>query len=215
MNTVQLVDVAVALLVVSNPLILVQAILGVTHHEKPAQKKITALLAAMIGTGILILMTFMGTQLLSLLGLRIEAFQVAGGIVVIFLGFSMLNAKFGMIRSSKKRQDFPSSKAGAMIPLAFPLIAGPGAISTVIVNTIRYPGVQSLFQISLACAILGFISWLFMRSAGFLEKTLGDTGISIFGRIGGLILLTLGIQILMGGLAYYFPIMEALPLKKM
>jgi multiple antibiotic resistance protein len=205
MDAMQFIDIAIALLVVSNPLILIQAILGVTAHNTSTRKQTISWLAASLGTGMLITTTFMGAQILSLLGLKIEAFQVAGGIVVIILGFSMLNAKFGMIASAKGRQEFPAAQSGAVIPLAFPLIAGPGAITTVMVNSVRYPGLRNLFLISCACVVLGLISWMLMLSAGYLEKKLGDTAISILGRMGGLILLTLGIQILMGGLAQYFP----------
>jgi len=209
MDIVHFISIVIGLLVISNPLMAVQAVLGVTANQTPAQKKQISIIASLVGGMILVVMTWAGTYLLAILGLKIESFQIAGGIVVIVLGFSMLNAQESSIKTTKEEQEAPSPKSGAIIPLAFPLIAGPGAISTVIVNASHFPGVLNLLILSLACILIAIISGIFIYSAGYLEKKLGHTGISIFGRIGGLILLTLGVQILMGGILHFFPALAA------
>ncbi len=205
MNVVEFFDILISLIIISNPIILTNTILSIPLNKNPRLKKQTAILSSVVGGAVLITMTWTGTKLLTLLGLRMEAFQIAGGIVVIVLGFAMLNAKISSMKTSSEEEISLVSKSMAITPLAFPLIAGPGSISAVIFNANRFPGVLNLLLLSLACTILALISWFFMRFSCFVEKKIGNTGLHIFERVTGLILLTLGIQILMSGIGRYFP----------
>ena len=203
MDSSQFLHVFIGLLVITNPLVALSCIIPITSKQSSQQKKQTALTATVAISVILIVMTWVGSQLLHFLGIRFEAFQTAGGIIVIILGYTMLNAEESGVKTSEEERH--SSDSGAIIPLAFPLVAGPGGISAVIVTANAFPGMVNHAMISVACVLVASLAGLCIYFANVLEKYLGITGVNIFSRIGGLILLAIGIQIFGKGIKTFFP----------
>lgn len=203
MDALHFVNAFIGLLVITNPLMILPAALAVMKRLSLPQKKKMALIATLVSAAILIAMTWLGPELLQLLGIQAEAFKIAGGIVVIMIAFSMLNAQESTLKTTAEEQQ--SKNAGAIIPLAFPIIAGPGAISTTIINAVSFPGIENKALLFGACILSAALAGLVLYFSDRLERYLGQMGINIFTRIGGLILLSLGIQILGIGIQGFFP----------
>lgn len=196
----------VALLVITNPLSALPAILRITHHQTHLQKKRTALVATISIGFILLLSTWVGTPLLAILGIGIPSFQIAGGLVLLMLAFSMLNATVSPIKQTPEELKAQiDSDCGAIVPLAIPIIAGPGAISTIIVTVNHYQGIVNQLYLSLAAIFVTLVLGSVLYFSSVLEKIIGKQGINIFNRIGGLILASIAIQSLASGALALFP----------
>jgi len=148
---------------------------------------------------ILVIATWFGESILGVLGIRIAAFQCAGGIIVMLLALSMLNATVSPIRQST---DETSGKVPtiAVVPLAIPLMAGPGAISAVIVSANRFSGFENLIQMTICNVAIGVVTTFLLIFALPIEKKLGSTGLNLVTRIGGLILSAMAVEIFTSGL---------------
>jgi multiple antibiotic resistance protein len=195
----------VALLVIANPLSALPAVLRITRSQSLSEKRRTGLTSAAAVGLILLTMTWFGTMILNVLGIKLPAFQVAGGFVLLMMAVSMLNAEESAIKGTLEEQKTSSSNAGAIVPLAIPIIAGPGAISSVIVSVNEHSGILNQLIISASCILVALVMGALLYFASNLERLFGSSGINIITRIGGLILAAIAIQILASGLGAIFP----------
>jgi multiple antibiotic resistance protein len=205
MNYHQFINHFVTLLVIANPLAALPAVLRVTQDMDLKRKRRTGLLTAFAVGVILISVAWFGMGLLSFLGIKLEAFQVAGSLVLLTLAFSMLNAKESSIKSSESDKGRNEESSGAIVPLAIPIIAGPGAISAVVVSVNQNPGLFNLLLISFSCLLVSLTMALLLYFASNLEKILGASGINVVNRIGGLILASVAIQTFASGILVLLP----------
>lgn len=201
----------IALLVIANPLSALPAVLRVTRQQSLAEKRHTGLVATFAVGIILLVTTWIGTPLLIVLGIQLAAFQVAGGVVIFILALSMLNAEESPIKHSTEEHKEKQSDFGAIVPLAIPIIAGPGAISTVIVSVNQYPGVLNQILISISAILVSFVMGVLLYFAANLEKLFGKSGINIINRLGGLILAAIAVQTLANGIMGLFPVLKGHP----
>ncbi len=195
----------VALFVISNPLSALPAVLKLTRNQSLPVKRKTGITTASAVCLILLIVTWIGTPLLALLGIGLPAFQIAGGFVVLFMAFSMLNAEESPIKSNPDEQKEKKSETGAIVPLAIPIIAGPGAISTVIVSVNEFPGLLNQITLSISAILVAFTMGMVLYFASNLEKLLGHSGINVINRIGGLILAAIAVQAIANGMLSTFP----------
>lgn len=206
MTTYELINYFVALLVVCNPIGALPAMLGLTEDETPEERRKTGLVTTFSVGVILVGVTLAGAPFLEILGIGVAPFRVAGGFVVFLLALSMLNAEKSRIKMThgESREAIVKEHVG-ITPLAMPLIAGPGAISTVVIKTglLRDP-LDLTYMVGVALAVTFFMG-LILYFAGFLERILGKVGINIFTRIGGLILASNAIESIGHGLTTMFP----------
>ncbi len=198
----------IALLVIANPLSALPAVLRFTRHQNFEEKRKTGLVTASAVGIILLVTTWIGTPLLMILGIQLPAFQVAGGVVIFMLALSMLNAEESPMKHSADEQKDKQGDLGAIVPLAMPIIAGPGAISTVIVSVNQFPGVLNQVLISLSTILVALVMGILLYFAGNLEKIFGKSGINIINRLGGLILAAIAVQTLASGLMGLFPVLK-------
>lgn len=197
----------IALLVISNPLSALPAVLRITRHQNLNEKRRTGITTAFAVGVILLISTWIGSPLLTLLGIKLPAFQVAGALVLLTLAFSMLNAEESSIKTNAEEQNEKRTTSGAIVPLAIPIIAGPGAISAVIVSVGQFPGTLGQLSISASCLLVALFMGVLLYFAANLEKIIGASGINIINRIGGLILAAIAVQTLATGLMGIFPIL--------
>lgn len=195
----------IALLVVCNPLSALPAVLKITRNQSLKEKKRTGLTAAVAVGIILLISAWVGRPLLGAFGIKLPAFQIAGGLVLLLLAFSMLSAQESDMKQTIEEQKEKRFDSGAIVPLAIPIIAGPGAISTVILHVSQHPGFQSQLFVSAAAILVAFVMGILLYFASHLEKIFGQTGINIFNRIGGLLLAAIAIQSIATGLLESFP----------
>ncbi len=196
----------VSLLLVCSPLSALPALLGLTLGRSDKEKKRTGMVASVAMGIILLIVTWIGSPLLNFLGISIPSFQIAGGIVIFTLAMSMLNAQ--QSRMKQAEEDLTESErkpSVAIVPLAIPLMAGPGAMSTVIVLVNEVPGVMNQLVVSASSILVAVSLAVVLYFAGSLERVLGHTGINIINRIGGLILAAKAVGSIYGGFIGLFP----------
>lgn len=196
----------VTLFIICNPMAALPVFLMLTSHQSPVKKRRTAVQASVAVASILIGMTFIGRYVLEILSIRICAFQVMGGLVLTILAFTMLNAETSKFKKTQEEEDEALQKPSvAIVPLAIPLISGPGAISTIIIRLGNIPTLQEQIIISGICILIAIIIGSIWYYAARLEHKLGHTGINIITRLGGLVLGAISLQTLAEGILGFFP----------
>jgi len=139
--------------------------------------------ASMISLGIMILFLYLGEIILNLLGVDINSFAVAGSIIILFIATEMI---LGINLYKDK-----NPKTASIVPIAFPLIAGPGTLTTLISIRSEYDKIN----IILAIIINMIIVYMVLKSSEKIEKFLGIQGIHILRKVFGIILLAIGIKL--------------------
>ncbi len=208
MDFSQFVNYFIALLVIANPLSALPAVLRITRHMSLVEKRRTGLTSAFAVGVILLVVTWIGMPLLMLLGIKLPSFQVAGGVILFLMALSMLNAEESPIKQTAEEQKERRSEAGAVVPLAIPIIAGPGAISTVIVSANEFPGLLNQLMLSISAILVALVMGVLLYFASNLEKVFGQSGVNIINRLGGLVLTAIAIQMMANGLLHLFPILS-------
>ena len=191
-----------ALFAVMNPLTVVPIYLAITDG-KTAKDKVKVAVTA--GTTVLIaLLSFalVGEQLLGFFGVSINAFRTAGGIIILLMAISMLHAKSSRIHSADEEHTESAEKDNpGVFPLGIPLLAGPGAITTVIIYSShgQHSSVLASGLVILAMSLLIFLTLFLANRLGTL---LGVTGLNIITRLMGMLLAAIGVEMIIdGGLA--------------
>jgi multiple antibiotic resistance protein len=155
---------------------------------------------------ILTLVVLVGRLILNYLGITIPAFQIAGGLILFRIAIDMLEGRGHFNRfDTSSSLDAADYRGVALVPLAVPLLSGPGAISTVLVLTSRSTSYLADGLIVLSLLIVLLLTYIFFRFAQFLLNCLKETGIRLLTRLMGLIMAALAVQFVLGGLLAAFP----------
>ena len=146
-----------------------------------------------------------GERLLRLLGTSLPAFQAGGGLVLLLMALAMLNAQAGGMRQSRaEAEELESGAMSGVVPLAVPLLAGPGAISTTIIAA-QAGGFGHISALVACVALVCLILWSILRAADAVGPRMGTTGLNIATRLLGLILAAIAIETMAVGLRQLFP----------
>ncbi|MDH3320052.1 MAG: NAAT family transporter [Betaproteobacteria bacterium] len=146
-----------------------------------------------------------GEALLELIGASLSAFRVGGGLVLLLMALAMLNAQAGSVRQSKaEAAELEEGELQGVVPLAIPLLAGPGAISTAIIAA-EGGGVVHQLVIVVCIAVVCGVVWLALRAAPRVAARMGTTGMNVATRILGLLLAAMAVQTMAVGLKALFP----------
>ena len=199
MDTAFLITAFVTLIVVIDPIGLTPLFVALTQGVKPRRRRIMALRACFTAAIILIAFASFGEALLGFVGISMLAFQIAGGILLFLTALDML-----FDRRSQRRRDRANEEEDtedpSVFPLAIPLLAGPGSITSVILLCGQRPDLVGLaWVIGVMLAVLGLILLSFLAS-GLLERALGKTGINVTTRLLGMLLSALAVQFVLDGL---------------
>ncbi|MDD2466531.1 MAG: YchE family NAAT transporter [Desulfobulbus sp.] len=198
----------VALVAVVNPVGAVPVFINLTANQAIKERNTTGNIAALSVGIILLAVLFTGEAILRFFGISVGSFRVGGGILVLLMAISMLNAKMSNIRQTKEEElDSAVRESVAVVPLATPLLAGPGAISTVILHAQRHDSSLHYLYLSLAIIALAGVTALLMRLAPHISQWLGKTGINIVTRLMGLVMAAMGVEFIAHGLKQLFPIL--------
>jgi multiple antibiotic resistance protein len=191
----------ISLLVVCSPLSALPALLNLCYGKSDAEKKKIAITASFAVAVILVIVTWIGLPLLNIFGIHIPAFQIAGGSVLALVAFTMLNGRPNRIQQSREDESEVMHKASiAIVPLAMPIMAGPGAITTVIVGASIWTGPLSHLYLSFCAILVALTTGSVLYFAGSIERMLKHTGIHLVTRIGGLILASMAVQSIANGI---------------
>ena len=195
----------VTLLAVLDPFLAVPIFLSVTAGRGHDMR--TRLVNAVTVTVFLVLSgaAVFGEGLLRLIGASLPAFQVGGGLVLLLMALSMLNAEVGQIRQTEgEAQELETRERFGVVPLAVPLLAGPGAISTTIIAA-QAGGPAHVGALIGCIALISLIQWVVLRLADPMGARMGTTGLNIATRLLGLLLAAIAIEMMANGLKVLLP----------
>jgi len=195
----------VTLTAVLDPFLAVPIFVSVTAGGGPRTR---LRLAAVITLTVFLVLAgaaLFGEQLLRFTGASLPAFQVGGGLVLLLMALAMLNAQAGEIRQTRaEARELKERPYSGVVPLAVPLLAGPGAIGTTIIAAQAGGWLRNALLvacIALVCAVL----WVMLRLAQAIASRMGTTGLNIATRLLGLLLAAIAIQTMADGLKVLFP----------
>ena len=183
---------AIALFIIVDPLGNIPIFVGLTGNMAETQKKKVYNLAALVGTILLLVFAFTGQQILNIFGLSIYSFGVAGGILLLIIAIRILISE-----TSHENNESPES-LGA-VPIAMPLLVGPGAITTTIFNLQSYGTITAI----LAVVIVLSITWIILRFMNKIYKFLGKTGSLVIGRVMALLIAAIAVQYILTGITHF------------
>ncbi len=195
-----------ALLVILDPFAAIPIFLALTEKYSAIERKRTAATTTFTVALVLILSAVAGEKLLQWMGTSLASFRVGGGIVLLLMALALLRGQPDLIKTTASESEEALEKTSvAVVPLAIPLLAGPGAISTVIIAMHRsqadYHWMLVIACILAVCAIL----WVVLRAAARIADFLGSIGIKIINRLFGLLLAAIAVEIMANGLKLLFP----------
>lgn len=194
----------ITLISIVNPLSTAILLLSISAQLSAKERNHQITLACIYMTSILVIFLLAGHIIMVAFGISIPGIRIAGGMVIGFLGFRMLFPSEGHISQEGKQEALQKSNI-SFTPLAMPSLSGPGAIATVITISSSIDGrrgydkVFAFAGVVLAIVITAFVSWLVLRSAGFMRRILGVNGVDSLSRIMGFLLVCIGIQFAING----------------
>lgn len=189
----------VTLFVIIDPIGITPLFVALTQGMTQKRRQTIALRAILTSVFVLSLFTIFGEAVLSFVGISMPAFRIAGGLLLFLTALDML-----FQRRTKRREDQAEEEDHhddpSVFPLGIPLIAGPGAIATMILLAGQKPGLTGLMMVlGIMLAVLTIVFLLFM-TATWLERALGKTGINVVTRLLGMLLSALAVQFVLDGL---------------
>ena len=186
-----------------DPFAAIPAFLVMTADASPASRRHMAARAAWTCFIVLCGFGLMGSWIFRAFGITLPAFEIAGGLILLLIGIDMLQA-----RRSKTQEVAPDMREGVekedvgITPLGIPMLAGPGAISTVMVLLGPTPGMWQAIPVFIAIAVTSLASYLVLAGAERVRGYLGETGIRILMRLMGLLLTAIAVQFFLNGLQH-------------
>ena len=193
-----------ALLAIVDPIGSVPIFISLTSNQDKSERYRTASIAAITMAAVLIGACLFGNSVLYMFGISIASFRVGGGILLLLVAVSMFHAKRS--RQTPEEVIEASERGGlAVVPLAVPLLSGPGAISTMIIYSAQGQGPAHIAILVAGSILLGVIVWVSLRLAVPIGNILGRTGINIVTRLMSLLLAAIAVEFIVGGLGKLLP----------
>ncbi|MEE9274718.1 MAG: MarC family protein [bacterium] len=180
------------------------AFAAMTEGNSPEERRRMARIGSATAGGVLLFFAFGGQHLFKLLGLTHDAFQIAGGIILLLAALDMLRAQSVGVQTSPAEREAAIEKADiAITPIAIPMLAGPGAISASLVLSGKAASAGRLAALGAAIVLLTLTAYLCLRWSSALARLLGPIGIRVLQRLVGLLLAALAVQFILNGLTAY------------
>ncbi len=197
METAALITAFVTLLVVIDPIALAPLFITLTKGADDTHRRAVALRASVVAIMLLTAFGLLGEAVLEFIGISIPAFRIAGGLLLFLTALDMLFER----RTPRRQNQTPNANDPSVFPLAIPLIAGPGAMATMILLVGQADGWQGVLIVHLVMVAVVVLSGISFLGAGLMERALGETGINVTTRILGMLLAALSVQFVLDGLA--------------
>jgi multiple antibiotic resistance protein len=188
----ELAKAAIALFLIVDPLGNIPIFVGLTETMADAQRKKVYNIATLVGFILLLVFAFTGSEILTIFGISIESFEVAGGILLLIIAIRILI-------SGSIHENAESPESIGAVPIAIPLLVGPGAITTTIFNLQAYGTVAAI----LAVVIVLSITWVILRFINGIYRFLGKTGSIVIARVMALLIAAIAIQYILTGITHF------------
>ena len=190
-----------SLFVIVDPFATVPAFIAMTPRDTPEQRIRTARLASIVMAAVLLIFAVAGKIIFKLLGITMPAFQIAASIVLLIVALDMLRAQRSRVVETSEETTAGAEKTDiAITPLAVPMLAGPGAISTVILLQSRASDVAQHVSLYLCVAAVSFASYLNFRVSARGAQWFSPIAMKVTTRIMGLLLAAVAVQFMINGL---------------
>ena len=195
-----------SVLFIVDPFATVPSFLAMTERDTPEFRRVLARRGAWTAAITLTAFGLGGALIFKLFGITIGAFKIAGGVLIGLNALDMVQARRSSQRETavEKAEGIQKEDIGIM-PLGVPMLAGPGAISTVMVLALGSKSIVTTIALYASIAITAYISYLTLAAASLVERRLGQTGMRILTRLMGLILCAIAIQFVLDGIRLAFP----------
>ncbi|MDP9405838.1 MAG: MarC family protein [Actinomycetota bacterium] len=196
LNTTLIAQAFVTVLVIMDPLGNIPVFLTLTRGESMESRQRSALQAVAVAAGVILVFALFGQQILEMLGISLEALQVAGGLLLVLIALELLHPGEEDAAATRGR-----GQNVALVPLGTPMLAGPGAIAATMLAMQRAGTIGGV--VSVVLALLGALGvvYLTMRYSGVIGNLLKDNGINLVSRVMGLLLAAIAVQLVASGVA--------------
>ncbi len=195
-----------AIFFVVDPFAVVPVFITITEGDSEEKRRQMAFRACMVSAAILLTFLAFGGVIFKLFSLTLAAFKIAGGILLLLTSLDMLRSLPVRTRTSGKEMTEAMSKPDvAIVPLAMPLLAGPGSIATVMVLAAQANHAWQFLLVALSILITAVLSYVLLRAASLVNRVLGNSGRAILERVMGLLLIAIAVQFMLGGIRDAFP----------
>ncbi|MFO0728464.1 MAG: NAAT family transporter [Myxococcota bacterium] len=195
-----------AIFFIVDPFAVVPVFIAMTERDSDEKRRNMARRACLIAAGVLLFFAFGGSVVFKLLGVTLAAFKIAGGILLLLTSLDMLRSKTSETRATEKEIAEGAGKEDiAVVPLAMPLLSGPGSIATVTMLTAQSQRWWELIPIVVSILLTALISYFVLRAAPYVDRALGKSGQAIVARIMGLLLAAIAVQFVVSGVREAFP----------
>ena len=200
------VEMFTAILVIVNPIGVLPLFVAMVRNQSEQDRRRIARLTAFSVAIVLAAACLFGESVLHIFGVSIASFRVGGGILVMLLAISMFHAQLSWSKATPEETREAEEKTDiAVVPLAIPLLSGPGAISTVIIFADQSPAWAHMGFLVATCVMVAIAVWISLRMAIPIGAWLGKTGINIVTRLMSLLLAAIAVEIIAGGLGKLLP----------
>ena len=192
----------IGLIALVNPIGVVPVFYSMTADLTREQQHRTSLVTCFSVVIILLVSFYFGNFILNSFSISIDSFRIAGGFVVVMIALTMINGKIGehKINKEEKNENIEDYNNIAVVPLAMPIMAGPGSISaTIVFGSGQHTWLNYVYS-SLTIILFGVACYILFRYSEPVIKKLGKTGSNVITRIMGLLLMSLGVEIITAGL---------------
>ena len=196
----------IALIALVNPLGVLPMFISLTQDFTPAQKQRAIRTAAFTVVAVISTCALLGEQIIKFFGISTASLQVAGGLLILLMSLSMLNAQpSGAKTTAEERDEAEHKDTIGVVPLGIPLLTGPGAMSTVIVLAGKSNHVSDYIALIGSGVVLAALVWLTLQMAQPIARFMGRTGINIATRIMGLLVAAVAVEFIVEGLKTMLP----------
>lgn len=196
----------IGLLAIVNPFGAIPIFVALTSDASETERKRIARIIVVAVLVILMVSLVFGEKVLGYFGITINSFTVGGGILIMLMAVSMVQARISPVSHTiEEAKESESKESVAVVPLAMPLLAGPGAISTVILYAHKDASFTHYLMMGIDILILVAVLWLVLKLVPWISRHISQIGINIFTRIMGLILMAIAIEFIANGMKGLFP----------
>ncbi|MEY3171551.1 MAG: hypothetical protein RJA27_631 [Pseudomonadota bacterium] len=188
----------IALIAIVDPIGCLPLFLSLTGQHKKINKKNVVKMTAITVFIILVTSLFLGDKILNMFGITMPSFQICGGILLLIMAISMMLGKHQIIESGQNGKS--DKELIAFVPLSIPLLAGPGAMSNMIIAAHQAPNLINQSFLVLPCIAVSLLIWLTLSFAENISKVIGAIGTKIITRVMGLLLGSMAIEFITRGI---------------
>jgi multiple antibiotic resistance protein len=200
--------IGMTLFAIVNPIGSIPVFITATSESSQTERKNIVRMITITVFLVLVSAVLLGDKILAFFGISIPSFQTGGGILLLLMSISMMHAKQSDIRQTKEESEaIAERQAIAIVPLSIPLLAGPGAISNMIIAAQQSGNLWNHFQLLIPVFVVAVASGMILRMSVPIAHRLGTIGINVFTRLMGLILAAMSVEFIAHGMIGLFPVL--------